>query len=279
MPELPEMQALSERLDACLVGARFSKFDILSFSGLKTVRPAPADLVGQCVQSVTRRAKYVIFETSEKARLLIHLSQAGRLDIESPPKATKPRGSVVRITFDDDRALLVREFGTERKARWWILGPKDDGPLATLGPEATSEAFAQWIRTGRETRHLHTMLRDQHLVAGLGRGHTDDALNAAGLSPFSSLASLSELERERLIESIRTVLGSALERERTREGGLSEARLGERFLVHNRTGGPCPRCSARLERISYDSYEIVYCPECQTKGRVLADRRLSRLLR
>ena len=174
---------------------------------------------------------------------------------------------------------MVREHGTQRKAGWWVLAPGDDGPLAGLGPEPPDDAFARLLMEDDSTRHVHTMLRDQRVVSGIGRGHVDDALNRAGVSPFASLRSLSEEERAGLLSAIRSVLDEALEGERKRTGGLSEAKLGGRFLVHNRSGQPCPRCAGELARVSYDSYEIVYCPHCQTKGKILADRRLSRLLR
>jgi formamidopyrimidine-DNA glycosylase len=160
-----------------------------------------------------------------------------------------------------------------------VLGPGDDGPLATLGPEPGDEAFAELIRTDDSTRQLHTLLRNQHVVAGIGRGHVDDALNRAGLSPFASLKGLTAAQRETLLASVRSILDDALAKERTRTGALSEAKLGDRFLVHNRNGEPCPRCGEPLHRVSFDSHEVVYCTQCQTKGKVLADRRMSRLLR
>jgi formamidopyrimidine-DNA glycosylase len=273
------MQALSERLSELLAGEEFAKFDAFSFAGLKTVRPAPADLIGTAVEKVSRRGKYLVITTTAGPKLLIHLSQAGRLDVESPAKATKPRGSVVRISFASGNAILLREYGTERKAGWWILDARDDGPLTTLGPEADSAEFAAALRASEDGRHLHTALRDQHFVAGLGRGHTDDVLHKARLSPFTSIRALSSDEREQLLDAIRTTLSDALSVQRQRQGGLSDASLGDDFLIHNHAGQACPRCGDRLERVSYDSYEIVYCPTCQTKGKLLADRRLSRLLR
>jgi formamidopyrimidine-DNA glycosylase len=194
-------------------------------------------------------------------------------------KATRPRGSVFRLVFDAARSLLLREHGHERRAGWWVLAPGDEGPLAALGPEVVEDGFAEAIRTGDSSRHLHTMLRDQHFAAGVGRGYADDALHRAQLSPFVSLRSLSPEERERLIAAVEEVLAEALERERQRTGGLSAAKLGDRFEIHNRYSQPCPRCGRPLERVSYASYEIVYCPTCQTDGRVYADRRLSKLLR
>ena len=211
--------------------------------------------------------------------LLVHLSQAGRLDIENPARTTRPRGSVVRFHFGDGSAVLVREHGSQRKAAWWVLAPGDDGPLGALGPEPDDGAFADFLLTDDSNRRVHTVLRDQRALAGLGRGYVDDILNAAGLSPFTPMRSLSPGQRADLVTTVRSVLARAVGRERERSRGLSEPKLGQRFAVHNRVGRPCPRCGRALRRVSYESYEIVYCADCQTGGRVLADRRLSRLLR
>jgi formamidopyrimidine-DNA glycosylase len=283
---MPEMQALSERLDALLAGATLERADLLGFSSLKTYAPKPEDLYGHQLRSVGRRAKYLVWEFDDGNRMVLHLSQAGRLDIEEPPKKTKPRGAVARFTFTTGGespstvALLVREYGTQRKASWWVLAPGDEGPLAGLGPEPGSEAFAELIRTSDSRRQLTTDLRDQHVVAGIGRGWGDDILHRAKLSPFASLHSLSPAQREALLTAANDVLAEALTLERTREGGLSEAKLGGRFKVHGRVGEPCPTpCGDTLRRVSFESYEMSYCPTCQTGGKVLADRRLSRLLK
>jgi formamidopyrimidine-DNA glycosylase len=278
VPELPEIQALSERLHDVASGARLAGFDLLQFSSLKTVTPRPADLVGRTIGAVGRRGKYLVLELSGDDRLLIHLSQGGRLEVEVPPKATKPRGSVARIRIEDQASLLVKEFGRERKAGVWILAPGDEGPLEALGPEADSLAFADWLRAADDPRRLHTILRDQRTVAGLGRGYTDDAMHLAKLSPTVTVAKLDQDQRERLLEAIREVLAEATEVERRREGGLP-TKLGDHFRVHNRYGAPCPACGSDLRRVSYGSYEITYCPTCQTDGKVLADRRMSRLVR
>lgn len=278
MPELPEIQALAERLHGVASGARLEGFDLLQFSSLKTVTPRPADLVGSTIERVGRRGKYLVLELSGGARLLIHLSQGGRLDVESPPKSTKPRGAVARIRLEDGPSMLVKEFGRERKAGVWALAPGDDGPLAKLGPEADSDAFATWLREADDPRRVHTVLRDQRTVAGLGRGYTDDAMHLARLSPTATVAKLDPDERERLIRAILDVLSEATEVERRREGGLP-TKLGDHFRVHNRYGEPCPVCGMDLRRVSYEVYEITYCPACQTGGKVLADRRMSRLIR
>jgi formamidopyrimidine-DNA glycosylase len=279
MPEAPQMQALSERILAWLERATFEGYEPLGFTGLKTVVPPPETLVGATLVGVDRRAKYVSMHFDNDLRVMFHLSQAGRLDFESPPKRTKPKGSVVRWRFSGDRALLLREFGTERKAGWWVLAAGDVGPVENLGPEATSEAFAAWVRTSTDGRRIHTILRDQRTVAGVGRGYADDILHRAELSPYASLKSLSAAERDRLLRALLEVLAEGLERERTRTGGLSENKLGEHFTVHGKHGLPCPACGADLKRVSYESHEVVYCPTCQTGGKVLADRRLSRLVK
>jgi formamidopyrimidine-DNA glycosylase len=283
MPELPEMQALSERLTDSLVGRTLREARLLGFSSLKTVSPEPAELLGRTLMSVARKAKYLVFTFDDGRRIVLHVSQAGRVDIEDPPKSTRPKGAAVRLTFDGEpwsRAILIREFGTQRKAAWWVLDANDEGPLWGLGPEPHTAEFAQLIRTSTSNRRLHSDLRDQHVMSGIGRGWGDDILHQAGLSPFASLGSLSTTERERLIEAVDGVLGQALATERTRKGGLSESSLSGRFAVHGRVGQPCPLpCGDTLARVSFESYEMTYCPGCQTKGKVLADRRLSRLLK
>jgi formamidopyrimidine-DNA glycosylase len=287
VPELPEMQALAERLDALLSGKVLRRADLLGFSSLKTYAPSPGDLKGATLEAVTRRAKYLVWHFDDGNRVVLHLSQAGRLDVETPPKKTKPRGAVARFVFGDGTGgldgegigILVREYGTQRKASWWVLAPDDEGPLADLGPEPGSDEFAAFIRTSTSKRHLTTDLRDQHTVSGIGRGWGDDILQRAKLSPFASLGSLKPEQREALLNAAIEVLDEALELERQRPGGLSESSLGGRFKVHNRFGEPCPTCGTKLERVSFESYEMAYCPACQTGGKVLADRRLSRLLK
>lgn len=277
MPELPEMQALSERLGALLTGAPFVRADPIQFSAIKTFDPPPESLSGLELVGVGRRGKYVIFDFGGP-RMLLHLSQGGRVTIEDPPKKTRPKTGVVRLLWRDRPALLVVEYGTQRKAGWWVLAPDDDGPLAVLGPEPFDPEFEQLILSGTDGRRIHTLMRDQRTVAGIGRGYSDDILHCAQLSPYASLSSLDDGVRRTLLESIHTVLTEALTKERTRTGGL-EAKLGDRFAVHGRYGQPCPRCGEKLKRVSYEDYEIAYCSACQTDGKVLADRRLSRLIR
>jgi formamidopyrimidine-DNA glycosylase len=279
MPELPEMQALAERLDAAFAGAILAGVDPLGFAALKTFDPPADAVVGHRVLGVGRRAKYLVVALDGGLRVLVHLSQAGRLDIEDPAKRTRPKGAAVRFRFEDGRAILVREHGTERKAAWWVVADDDPGPLQGLGPEPDSDEFAAVVLHGADGRRVHTVLRDQRTVAGIGRGYADDVLLRARISPYASLTSLDDEARARLLDAIRTTLADALEAERKRTGGLSAPKLGDRFRVHNRHGTPCPECGDGLRRVSYESYEITYCPTCQTGGKVLADRRLSRLVK
>src|SRR5919198_3728513 len=141
MPELPEVQALAERLHSTLSGAVLEAVTPIQFSALKTYEPSPESLIQRTLRSVGRRGKYLVFDFGGP-RVLVHMSQGGRVDVEEPPKSTKPRGSVVRFAFEGRPSVLVKEFGTERKAGWWVLGPADDGPLAKLGPEPDSPQFA-----------------------------------------------------------------------------------------------------------------------------------------
>lgn len=277
MPELPEVQALAERLTEAVGGAPLASADVLQFSSLKTVTPRASEIVGRPLEGVGRRGKFLVFGFGGP-RILVHLSQGGRIDVEEPPKSTKPRGSVVRFGFEGRPSVLVKEFGRERKAGWWILAEGDDGPLDRLGPEPGSAALEELVLNGDDGRRVHTILRDQRTVAGIGRGYSDDILHRAKLSPYASLASLGPGERAALLESIRSILAEALEAERRRSGGLP-TKIGDHFTVHGKYGSPCPVCGHDLRRVSYESHEVTYCPNCQTDGRVLADRRLSRLIR
>jgi len=209
----------------------------------------------------------------------LHLSQGGRVDLEDPPKETKPRGSVVRFSFEGPLSLLVREHGTQRKVGWWVLASGDEGPMGKLGPEVTDASFDDLLAKSDDNRH------NPHRAARPAfRGRRRARLRRRRPQPRPVLAVLLAAVVERLPAS-RAPLGRPLGDGRgTRRGAnphwaLSAAKLGERFSVHNRAGQPCPQCGAELRRVSYESYEITYCPQCQTGGRLLADRRLSRLLR
>jgi formamidopyrimidine-DNA glycosylase len=280
VPELPEIRALAERLDAAFAGRRLVRADLLQFSSLKTVTPRLSDIVGNEIARVSSLGKYVVADLGG-TRLLVHLSQGGRIDVEIPAKTTKPRGCVARFTTEDDpasRSLLVKEFGRERKAGVWVLAEGDDGPLERLGPEVLTTEADDWLRTAQDARRVHTILRDQRTVAGVGRGYSDDAMHRAKLSPYVTLQKLDASRREALVTALHEVLEGALEVERRRTGGLP-TKLGDHFTVHGRAGEPCPVCGDDLRRVSYESHEVTYCPTCQTDGRRLSDRRMDRLIR
>ena len=277
MPESPQMQALAERLDRLLAGAPLTRVVPFQFSAAKTVAPAIESFIARPLQRVSARGKYLVFDYAGP-RVLVHLSQGGRVDIEDPPKSSRPKGAVVRFAHEGRPSVLIKEYGSQRKAGWWTLAEGDVGPLARLGPDPFSREFTDFVLGGADSRRVHSMLRDQKTVAGIGRGYADDILHAARLSPYTSLDKLDDDARRRLVETVHRVLTGALDQERKRSGGLP-AKLSDVFTVHGRHGQPCPRCSAVLRRISYESYEITYCPACQTDDKVLADRRLSRLVR
>jgi formamidopyrimidine-DNA glycosylase len=277
MPELPEVQAMVERLEQAIGGATLAGADVLQFSSLKTVTPRVSEIVGGKVTGVSRRGKFALVELGGP-RIAFHLSQGGRVDIEMPPKTTKPRGSVVRFRFEAAPSVLLKEFGRERKAGWWVLAEGDDGPLEKLGPEPDSPEFEALVLEGADGRRVHTILRDQRTVAGIGRGYSDDILHRAKLSPYASLDKLGADERRTLLDAVREILADGLEKERQRGGGLP-TKIGDHFTVHGRYGTPCPVCGDDLRRVSYESREVTYCPTCQTGGKILADRRLSRLIR
>jgi formamidopyrimidine-DNA glycosylase len=283
------MQALAERLAQVLVGQTFAGAQPIQFAGLKTYAPTPESLVGATITDVGRIGKYVCITFEGGERILFHLSQAGRLDVETPAKTTRPKQGVVRFLVEvpgvqgggprsERTGILIKEFGTERKAGWWVLAPGDDGPLDRLGPEPGTPEFAELIRTNMEGRRIHTMLRDQKVVSGMGRGYTDDALWKAKLSPYATFKSLSPDDRERLLASIDFVMDDGLENERKIESGYPTKKV-KHWMVHNKFGQPCPTCETTLERVSYASHEVTYCPTCQTGGKVLADRRTSRFLK
>jgi formamidopyrimidine-DNA glycosylase len=226
---------------------------------------------------VSRRGKFVIFEFGGP-RMLLHLSQGGRVDVEDPPKTTRPKGSVARLRFEERPSMLIKEYGTQRKVGLWVVAQGDDGPLVKLGPEPGSKEFAKFLLEGEDNRRIHTILRDQRTVAGVGRGYTDDALHRAKVSPYTSLTSMPPDDRKRLLDALGEVMADGLVHERKRKGGLP-TKLGDHWIVHNRNGEPCPVCGDTLRRVSFESHEIAYCPTCQTGGKILADRRLSRILK
>ena len=261
-------------------GATFEGYTPLGFTGLKTYDPPPEASSARALERVDRRAKYV--------SLWFDNGPAHPV----PPVAGRPPR--LRGAAQDDQA---EGFGRALAASPTIgrcccaSTAPNARPVGGCSRRATTARSTDSVPKRRATssrsgcaratdgRRIHTILRDQRTVAGVGRGYADDVLHRAKLSPYASLKSLKPEERERLIAALHEVLAEGLERERTREGGLSQNKLGEHFTVHGKAGVPCPVCGADLKRVSYESHEVVYCPTCQTGGKVLADRRLSRLVK
>jgi len=288
MPELPEVEIVARLLDAALRGARVESALAPGVNALKTFDPPLDALAGRRVEGVGRRGKHLLvrFEPGGDGGLvlLLHLMSAGRLQLFGARAGLRDRSSRVLIRLDDGRELRLRELGT-RQAAWAKLlraaEVDDQEALATLGPEAwpdppAPEDFAALLR---QPRPLHGLLRDQRVLAGIGRSWADEILWEARLSPFKRGADLSAGETERLRTATVTRLGDAL---RVYEESLKlplPDKLPLPLRIHRHEGQPCPRCGAQLRAVHFEDYVIAYCPACQTDGKILKDRRLSRLLK
>jgi formamidopyrimidine-DNA glycosylase len=278
VPELPEVQAHAERLDASFAGATLERFRPLSFTALKTYSPDPATAAGQSVVSIGRRGKFLLLDVGTMT-FVVHLMQGGRLKPDEK-KAAKPRGGVARWLFDDGRALLLTEAGTERKAGVWVVAddPEAQEPLAGLGPDAdlvTAPALAEMFVA--HPMRLHGFLRDQHVIAGLGRRLANEICHRAKVSPFANTKKLDPATATRVAEAIVACIDESLAYERGRDDmSSSKDRPGS---VHHREGQPCPVCGDTVRAVEYRNYTVNYCPTCQTGGRLLADNTTSKFLK
>jgi formamidopyrimidine-DNA glycosylase len=280
MPELPEVEVTARRIGAAIAGATVESALAPGLNVLKTHEPPLAALGGRQARGVRRRGKHLIVEF-EGLELLLHLMSAGRLQLYDKRAGPRDRSSRLLVRLADGRELRLREFGTKQRAWAKLLeaGAADrDEAVATLGPEAWPEP-PPLVELLDAPRPLHALLRDQHVISGIGRSWADEILHTAELSPFKRGSDLSEAEAETLREATIAVLGAAIEHY---EGSVElpiPDKLPMPLTVHRHEGEPCPRCGTTLERVSFDDYVIAYCPACQTDGRVLKDRRLSRLLK
>ena len=278
MPELPEVQAHAERLDSAYAGATLERFTPISFTALKTFRPDPSEVVGQALVFVGRRGKHLLLDFGV-ATFVVHLMQGGRLKPDDK-QSIKPRGGIARWRFGDGRALLLTEAGTERKAGVWVVAgdPEGQPPLDELGPEADllePAALTELLRA--HPMRLHGFLRDQRILAGLGRRLANEICHRAKFSPFVSTAKLSEGDAVRLVEAIRVSIGEGLAYERGRaDMSSSKERPGN---VHGRAKEPCPLCGDTIRSVEYSRYRVDYCPTCQTNGKLLADNTTSKFLK
>jgi len=282
MPELPEVEITVRRLAAALAGAEVESALAPGVVALKTYDPPLQALTGTPLTGVSRRGKMLVVEAGELA-LLVHLMSAGRLQLYDKRASARDRSARLLVRLADGRELRLREFGTRQRAWVKLLAAGevgDDEYVATLGPDAlpapASEVFAKLID---QPRHLHPLLRDQRTIAGIGRSWVDEILWRAELSPFRKGAELEPEEVERLRAACDEALGAALEHYEQVIGETVPDKMPMPLEVHRRQGEPCPRCGTKLEAIHFRDYVMSYCPAEQTGGRVLKDRRLSRLLK
>ena len=278
LPELPEIQAHAERLDAAFGGARLERFTPLAFTALKTAVPPADSTHGHDVVFVGRRGKHLLIDVGV-ATFVVHLMQGGRLKVDDKQTA-KPRGGQARWLFADGRALLLTEAGTERKAGVWVVAgdPEEQPPLDHLGPDADAvDADRLGALLASHPMRLHGFLRDQRIIAGLGRRLANEICHRAQLSPFASTAKLDRDDTKVLLEAIAVCINEGLAYERgLTEMSSSADRPGN---VHHRAGQPCPVCGDEIRTVEYSSYTVAYCPRCQTKGKVLADNTTSKFLK
>ena len=279
MPELPEVQAHAERLSDAFAGAPLKRFVPITFTALKTAVPAPDSAYGLPLLGVGRRGKYLLLRFAPTT-FVIHLMQGGRLLVDEKQSA-KPRNGQARLLFEDGRALLLTEAGTERRAGVWCV-PADAEettlPLAKLGPEADLLTPAELqARFAEFPMRLHGFLRDQRALAGLGRRLANEVCHRAKLSPFASTKKLGPEAAAAVVAAIRSAVDEGLAYERTRPDMSSSAdRPGG---VHHQVGTACVVCGDTIRAVQYSSYEVDYCPTCQTGGKLLADNTTSKFLR
>ncbi len=281
MPELPEVEITARLLDAALRGATITQISAPGLNTLKSFDPPLSALEGARIEGLSRRGKNFIVSTDRDVALVMHLMSAGRLQLYDAPASRRDRTARLLLGLVDGRELRLREFGT-KQAAWAKLLTVDaldsDEALAKLGPEAWPDPpVLSEVLDG--ARPLHAILRDQRVIAGIGRAWVDEILWHARLSPFRRACDLGTDELKALRKAIVETLGGALEHyERALSLPIPD-KLPLPLQIHAHQGDPCPRCGRRLEAVHFEDYVIAYCPDCQTQGKLLKDRRLSRLLR
>jgi len=275
MPEFPEVEALRRALDEPVRAFPVAKAGPAHIATLKTYDPPLAALEGRRFASAERRAKNLLFPTEDGELVLhVHLMSAGRLRYLRHGEK-QPKTPAFRLSFEDGGSLLLTEAGAKKRAKVGLYTPAAiEEELAHLGPEAYGLAPEQLPEIlASDSRRLHAFLRDQRLIAGIGRAWANEILNHAQLSPYALTTELSDEEVGRLSDAIQEELARGLD---LRERGAADKKA---YRIHNRLGEPCPRCGTPIARVDFEEHTIYYCPTCQTEGRILKDRRLSRLLR
>jgi formamidopyrimidine-DNA glycosylase len=288
MPEMPEVQAHAERLTTAFAGRILSRFTPLKFTALKTAVPPPDDAYGQPLIDVGRRGKYLLVGF-EPVTFVVHLMQGGRLLADTKHSA-KPRGGQARFSFEptekddgtiDDAALLLTEQGTERRAGIWCVPTPDvlvSTPLDRLGPEAADiEPTELAALFEANSMRIHGFLRDQRMIAGIGRRLANEVCHRARISPFANTRKLGAPGAAVIVDALRACIAESLADERGRPDMSSSKDRSS--AVHKRTGELCPVCGDTVRAVEYSGYTVNYCPTCQTGGKVLADNTTSKFLK
>jgi formamidopyrimidine-DNA glycosylase len=283
VPELPEVEITARRIDAAVRGATIESTLAPGLNALKTFDPPLHAIDGATIAGVRRRGKHFVVDVDGGLSLLLHLMSAGRLQLFDKRAGLRDRTSRLLLRLGDGRELRMREFGT-RQAAWVKLLPtdavEDDAALATLGPDAWPDPPPLLgLLAAQGKRPLHGVLRDQRVIAGIGRSWVDEILWTACLSPFKHADDLTAEEADTLRAAAIERLGGALEHYEQVVTLPIADKLPLPLQVHRKAGEACPRCGATIEAVHYESYVMCYCPVDQTGGRVLKDRRLSRLLK
>jgi formamidopyrimidine-DNA glycosylase len=284
MPELPEVEITARLLDAAISGVVIDYVRVPGLNAVKTFDPPMERLVGSSLAGVRRRGKHLIVDTDAGLSLLIHLMSAGRLQLWDKPASIRDRTARVLLGLADGRELRLREFGTKQRA-WAKLIATDavaaDEAISRLGPEAWPDPPADLpaLLAPAGARPLYAVLRDQHVITGIGRSWVDEILWTAKLSPFARGNDLSADQGVSLRDAIIDRLGGAIALYETDLKLPLPDKLPLPLKVHRHEGEPCPRCGTKIEAVNFEDYVLCYCPAEQTGGKVLKDRRMSRLLR
>jgi formamidopyrimidine-DNA glycosylase len=287
MPELPEVEALKDFLTEHLVGHEIVRVLPVAISVLKTYDPPPTALEGHEVVAVHRYGKFLDVETDGGPHFVTHLARAGWLHWkdrlpDGPPRPGKGP-LALRVALETGEGFDLTEAGTQKRLAVYVVAdPRSVPGVARLGPDPLADdfdepRFADLLKD--ERRRLKGALRDQTLIAGVGNAYSDEILHAAKMSPFKLASSLTPTETHTLYEALRTTLTEAVDRSRGVAAGRLKAEKKSGLRVHGRTGRPCPVCGDTIREVSFSDSSLQYCPTCQTGGKPLADRRLSRLLK
>ena len=281
MPELPEVEITARLIGAAVARARVESAMAPGINALKTFDPPLSALTGVELRGIRRRGKLFVIEAADELSLLVHLMSAGRLQLFDTRASLRDKTSRLLVRLEDGRELRLREFGTRQRAWVKLLRAPEleaEETLAELGPEAWPDP-PELQPLLDQPRPLYALLRDQHVIAGIGRSWVDEILHTAMLSPFKRGSDLEPDEAERLRDAIVLRLGEAIAHYQQVLRLPLPDKLPMPLTVHRHNGEPCPRCGDQLEAVFYEDYVMCYCPSCQTDGKVLKDRRLSRLLK